>query len=199
MPAIGITGGISTGKTSFVRHLRSSLPDALFFDADEAARSLTEGDTEACAAIRAEFGPGVFNEKGKLNRAALRAIVFAAPARRQALEKILHPRIRARWSDEAEKYRHRSEFYFADIPLLYETGGEALCDWVVVVACAGERQLSRLMQRTGMSAMEAKEMIGAQMPLGEKLRRANHVVWNNGMPELLATQAGMLTKLWTAK
>ncbi len=197
MPAIGITGGISTGKSSFVRALRSFLPDAHFFDADEAARELSRDDAGTIAEIRTEFGNEIFDQNGKLNRAALRAIVFAAPARRQALEKILHPRIRERWSGEAAT--HRSSFFCADIPLLYETGGDALCDRVVVVACGGEIQLSRLMNRTGLTKEEASAMIAAQMPLAEKMRRATHVVWNNGGLTLLEEQARMLTELWTAK
>jgi dephospho-CoA kinase len=198
MPAIGITGGIATGKSSFVRHLRELLPAAHFFDADEMARQLTRSDPAALDEIRREFGPEIFHPNGELNRGALRAIVFTAPEKRRALEQILHPRIRERWAGEAQKYRSPTEFFFADIPLLYETGGEQLCDRVVTVACSGEIQLKRLMKRTGMERGSAVAIIAAQMPLEEKIRRADHLVWNDGPEEMLAEQARLLVGLWKA-
>ena len=130
MSVIGITGGISTGKTAFVENLRALIPEGRFFNADEMARELTRSDEKVLGEIRARFGPAVFQKNGELNRGALRAIIFNAPEKRRDLEQILHPRIRQRWSGEAERYRNSIEFFFADIPLLYETGGEALCDRV---------------------------------------------------------------------
>ncbi len=199
MPAIGITGGISTGKSTFVNHLRELLPSAHFFDADAMARELTHENQGVLAEIRGEFGDEVFDVNGQLNRSALRAIVFQAPEKRRALENILHPRIRRHWSGEAEKYRQSSELFFADIPLLYETGGEKLCDRVVVVACDEEIELQRLMKRTGMDRPSASAIIAAQMPLAEKIKHADHVVWNNGPQSVLAEQGQLLVNLWTAK
>ena len=150
MPAIGVTGGISNGKSSFINYLRRLLPQAMFFDADGMARELTRQDKTVLAEIRKTFGDAVFIENGELNRGALRAIVFMAPEKRRQLEQILHPPIRRYWSREAEKHRQSNQYFFADIPLLYETGGEKLCDRVVVVACSEEIQMRRLMQRTGL-------------------------------------------------
>lgn len=198
MPAIGITGGIATGKSSFVDFLRQMLPGAHFFDADEMARALTWSDAAVLAEIRREFGPGILATNGQLNRGALRAIVFDAPEKRRALEQILHPRMREHWAGEAEKYRSSTEFFFADIPLLYETGGEKLCDGVVVVACSEQIQMQRLMKRTGMDRTSAAAIISAQMPLEEKMKRADHVVWNNGPENVLAEQARLLVELWKA-
>src|SRR5215467_8882245 len=135
MPAIGITGGISTGKTSFCHALHAIIPTAKFFDADQAAQELANRDPKVKQEILAEFGVEVFSASGDLNREKLRAIVFGSAAKKRALEQILHPRIRRQWSAEAEKHRNTPNFFFADIPLLYETGAETLCDRVVVVAC----------------------------------------------------------------
>jgi dephospho-CoA kinase len=195
MPAIGITGGISTGKTSFVQCLRELVPEARFFDADMAARELADRDPEVRGAIEKEFG-SVYLEGGGLNREAVRAIVFADAARKGALEQILHPRIRRQWSLEAESHRHSAKLFFADIPLLYETGGETLCDRVVVVACSAAVQLERLTGRMGLGETEAQQMIDAQMPLTEKISRADHVVWNNGGRGVLKEQAKLLLSLW---
>ena len=196
MPAIGITGGIATGKTAFSRQLRELLPNATFFDADQAARELTDRDAEARALIAETFGPDIYSAEGHLKRDALRAIVFADPEKKQALEQILHPRIRRQWATEAERRRHSSELFLADIPLLYETGGEALCDRVVVVACSPRVQLERLMARSSLDRSAAEQMIAAQMPLNAKIARADHLAWNNGTPAVLRQQAETLAALW---
>ena len=195
MPAIGITGGVSTGKSTFCECLREILPTAKFFDADQAAHDLVDVE-EVKQDLLNEFTFSVFSPSGDLNRAALRAIVFQDAAKRQALEKILHPRIRRQWRTEADKHRASPEFFFADIPLLYETSGETLCDRVVVVACSPDIQLANLMRRMGIEQDAAEVIIKSQMPLDEKIKRADHVVWNNGDKSVLATQAASLVELW---
>jgi dephospho-CoA kinase len=196
MPVIGITGGISTGKTTFCECLREIVPAATFFDADQAARDLAERDPEVRELIGREFGPAIFSASGDLNRAQMRSIVFADAGKKRALEQILHPRIRRQWSLEAESRRRSADLFFADIPLLYETAGETLCDSVVVVACSPSVQLERLVARTQLDRSNAEQMIRAQMPLSEKIRRADNVVWNNGARAVLAAQAGLLVGAW---
>ena len=234
MPAIGITGGISTGKSSFCQCVHEILPEARFFDADTAAHQLVDLDPQVKKELLAEFGAEVFSGKGDLNRKQLRAIIFQDAAKKSALEKILHPRIRRQWSAEANKHRQSPDFFFADIPLLYETGGETLCDRVVVVACSPGIQVMRLLQRrtngTGhlpsqgfgmaskpgarakvvtakksgdvatslrdITAAETEAMIKSQMPLEEKIKKADHVVWNNGDRSVLKDQAEKLVELW---
>jgi dephospho-CoA kinase len=195
MPAIGITGGISTGKSTFSGCLREIVPAAKFFDADLAARLLPELP-EVKQEILGQFGGGVFSPDGDLNRTKLRAIVFADAAKRRALEQILHPRIRRQWMAAAKKHRNSPDFFFADIPLLYETGGETLCERVVVVACSRNIQLDRLAKRKSLKRSEAEQMINSQMPLEEKIKRADHVVWNNGHRVTLMEQAKELVALW---
>src|SRR5213594_408385 len=195
MPAIGITGGISTGKSTFCECVRGTLSTAKLFNADQAAHALVEFP-EVQQEIRAEFGSGVFSRDGDLNREKLRAIIFSDATKRRALEQILHPRIRRQWRVEAKKHRNSPDFFFADIPLLYETGGETLCDRVVVVACSYKVQLGRLMERMSIKASEAQQMINSQMPLEEKIRRGDHVAWNNSDRATLAEQAQFLVALW---
>jgi dephospho-CoA kinase len=195
MPAIGITGGISTGKSTFCDCLREIVPAAKFFDADQAARSLVELP-EVKQEILGQFGSDVFSPDGDLNRTKLRAIVFGDATKRHALEQILHPRIRRQWTAEAKKHRNSPDFFFADIPLLYETGGETLCERVVVVACSRKVQLDRLAQRKSLKGSVAEQMINSQMPLEEKIKRADHVVWNNGDYATLVEQAKELVALW---
>lgn len=198
MPAIGITGGISTGKSTFCECLREICPGAKFFNADNAARALVDLDPEVKEELLREFGPETYFPGGDLNRERLRAIVFQDAAKKGALEQILHPRIRQQWSAEAKTYRNSSEFFFADIPLLYETGGETLCDRVVVVACSRDIQLARLWKRSRLDRSAGGQMIDSQMPLDEKIKRADHVVWNNDERSVLNGQAEALMRLWRA-
>jgi len=195
MPAIGITGGISTGKSTFVECLREVLPEATFFDADAAVHKLFDRP-EVQKDIQREFGTRVLSTVGDLNRAKLRAIVFSDATKKCALERILHPRIRRQWRTEAKGHRNSPKFFFADIPLLYETDGESLCDRVVVVACSQKLQLARLRKRMSVTSAEAKRMIKSQMPLEEKMRRADHVVWNNGDRTSMMGQTRCLVALW---
>jgi dephospho-CoA kinase len=200
MSAIGITGGISTGKSTFLKCLQELAPAARFYDADAAARELADRDPEVRGLIEKEFGPAVYSS-GDLNRGAVRTIVFADADKKRALEQILHPRIRRQWRLEAESHRNSAELFFADIPLLYETGGETLCDRVVVVACSPALQLERLMARARppLDEMSAQQMIDAQMPLTEKIGRADHVVWNNGGRDALKEQAQLLVEFWKTR
>jgi len=195
MPAIGITGGISTGKSTFCECLKEILPAAKFFDADEVARQLVDLD-EVKQELLNLFDFSVFSRSGDLNRAALRTIIFQDAAKKQALEQILHPRIRRQWSVEADRHRTSPEFFFADIPLLYETGGETLCDRVVVVACSPDIQLANLMRKMEIERAPAEAMIKSQMSLEEKIKRADHVVWNNDGRFVLKEQAKLLVDLW---
>src|SRR5437660_2665446 len=195
MPAIGISGGISTGKSTFCRCLEEIVPSAKFFDADEVARQLVDLE-EVKQELLQQFGLGIFLRSGDLNREAVRTIIFQDAAKRQALEKILHPRIRRQWSVEADRHRKSSEFFLADIPLLYETGGETLCDRVVVVACSPDIQLATLMRKMKIERGAAEAMTKSQMPLEEKIKKANHVVWNNSDRAALASQARLLKELW---
>jgi dephospho-CoA kinase len=195
MPAIGITGGISTGKSTFCECLREILSAAKFFNADQAAHDLVELP-EVKEEIRVEFGSSVFSDGGDLNREKLRAIIFGDATKKCALERILHPRIRRQWRAEAERHRNSPDFFLADIPLLYEAGGETLCDRVVVVACSVKLQLRRLSERMSVKRAEAKQIINSQMALEEKIKRADHVVWNNGERAVLMEQARFLSALW---
>ena len=195
MPAIGITGGVATGKTAFCESLQDIVPAAKFFNADQAAHALVQLP-EVKQEIRPEFGAGVFSRNGDLNREKLRAIIFGDATKKRALERILHPRIRGQWRAEAESHRNSPDFFFADIPLLYETGGQTLCDRVVVVACSYKVQLARLRGRMSLKNTEAEQVIRSQMPLEEKIARADHVVWNDGSRAALMEQAHFLAALW---
>ena len=193
---IGITGGIATGKSSFARSLHQRVGGTLF-DADKASREWTDEAPEVQQALRAEFGESIFFPTGELNRAALRGIIFGDNKKKRALEQILHPRIRRQWATEAETSRQRGEIFLADIPLLYETEGETICDRVVVVACSEQIQQERLVARSALSLADARSIIASQMSLSEKISRADHLAWNNGPQSVLEFQAATFANFLT--
>lgn len=196
MPVLGITGGIATGKSSFVRALRESrlLDPALFFDADETAHSLLAGDPAVMEAVTAYFGPSILDEHGRPERSRLRAVVFAEPAARRKLEEILHPAIRARWLRLAAEYRERKDWLFVDIPLLYETEAQGEFARVVVIACSPATQRRRLREDRKLDPGLIENIISAQLDLHVKVAQAQHVVWNDSTPACLARQAHLLAE-----
>ncbi len=175
---LGLTGGIACGKSTVARKLEEL--GAVHIDADEISRSLTAPGGSALARIREEFGPGVFNADGTLDRRALGAVVFSDDAQRRALEGILHPMIQRRMleiSDEAEK--EGKKVCVLNVPLLFETAMDAMCDGVWVVSLPQEKQILRIMNRDGLTREQAMARINAQMPTAEKEERATHVFFTD--------------------
>ena len=91
------------------------------------------------------------------------------------------------------------EIFLADIPLLYETEGETICDRVVVVACSEQIQQERLVSRSALSVADARSIIASQMPLSEKISRADHLAWNNGPQSVLESQAATFANFLTTQ
>lgn len=190
MPVAGITGGIATGKTIFANLLLEYLP-ARNFDADQCVRELLQ-TSEIAELIRAQFGDVVFAGE-KPDRSKLRELVFEDATKRNQLEAILHPRVRAAWSKMAREVTDE-EWLLIDIPLLFETGAEEEMDRTVVVACSPSVQRRRLRDARGLQAEIAEKIIAAQMDLDSKMRKADHVVWNDASIELLRAQAELLAQ-----
>ena len=191
MPVIGLTGGIATGKSTFSRCLREQLP-MRHFDSDACVHDLLAADDSVRDAIVAAFGRESCDEAGRPDRAKLRSLVFGSKARRKTLEAILHPIVRARWTTGAETARARGEWLLIDIPLLYETGAEAQLDRIIVVACHRDTQVSRLIRDRGLAPETAREIMAAQLDLGEKIKKADHVIWNDSTVPNLDGQSRIL-------
>jgi dephospho-CoA kinase len=191
VPVIGITGGVGTGKSSFTRLLLQRLP-AQAFDADQAAHLLLEGDAEVRLAVENAFGVDIYSAEGKPDRSRLRDLVFADERSRRRLEEILHPAIRARWISLGEIAKRERSWLMVDIPLLYETGAEAHCDRVVVVACSAPTQRRRLTDERALPVETADRVIAAQLNLETKIARADHLIWNDSTLACLERQADLL-------
>jgi dephospho-CoA kinase len=174
---VALTGGIGTGK-SYVRAGFEAL-GVPTVDSDVLARLAVAPGSAGLAAVAARFGPGVLAADGGLDRRVLGAVVFADAAARRDLEAIVHPFVR----DETERWfaalPAAVPLAMADIPLLYEVGRERDFDQVIVAACHPATQLARVIGR-GISEEEARQRIAAQLPLEEKVRRADHVISTDG-------------------
>jgi len=179
MIRVALTGGIATGKSYCAARLAAKgIP---VVDADQLAREVVRPGTPGLAAITRRFGAGVLRSDGALDRARLAATVFSDDAGRRDLEAIVHPAV----YEAIQGWLRRAEVAgapvaVADIPLLYETGHDPQFDRVIVVACTPETQLARLVARNGLSEEEAQRRIAAQMPIQEKVKRADHVIRTDG-------------------
>jgi dephospho-CoA kinase len=179
MLKVGLTGNIAAGKSSVVRVWRSL--GAHVVDADELARRAVEPGTEAHGRILRTWGPRVADAGGGLDRAALRAIVFADPEERARLESIVHPAVRAlRDGAYAEARAGGVPVMVADIPLLFEVGMAGEFDVIVLVDAPEPVRLARLLRDRGLDEDEARRMIAAQMPSELKRAGADMVIENRG-------------------
>lgn len=196
---IGLTGGIGCGKSEAAQFLKSL--GAAHVDADEISRALTGENGEALPEIRERFGDGAFREDGTLDRARMAEFIFSNEAARRALEGILHPlvqRTMLRQMDEAAERGDR--IVILDVPLLFETGMDALCDECWTLYVDRETQIERVMARDGLDRDQAEARIDSQMSVEERNTRATRAI-NTDRPiertqaELAALYHAVLKKL----
>jgi len=180
---IGLTGGIATGKSSAARLLeqRHGLP---VLDADLYARQALEPGQPATEAVLERFGTGVVSSSGVVDRRALGAIVFNNPEQRRWLEQLVHPIVRERFDQELMRLKARPAVVLM-IPLLFESGLEALCSETWLVDCDESQQLQRLMARDQLSEAEAQARMNAQWPLTRKRELADVLISNHTSSEAL--------------
>lgn len=196
-PVIAITGGVASGKTSFCQYLYTFLENAEWFNVDAYVSELLDQSEEVRMEIRKILGKEVYVD-GKLDRTQVRFQIFSDPRRRNQLEHILHPRIQKMWMAKISYCKAVRCNFLAEAPLLYETGWEVTCDFIIVVACSFSTQLQRLVAR-GICKSLAYKIITTQLPTGEKMRRAHEVVWNNGPIRLMLEQASMTANYLTER
>ncbi|BAY51390.1 hypothetical protein NIES2134_110220 [Thermostichus vulcanus NIES-2134] len=155
-------------------------------DADVLARQVVAVGTPIYQAIVDRYGDGICRRDGTLDRSRLGEIVFAQPQERQWLEAQIHPAVVAEM--EQAMATCDQPLMALVIPLLFEAHLEGLVDHIWVVATPPEQQLARLQQRDRLSAHAAGQRLASQLPLEEKIRRADTVLWNTGSLEELYRQ-----------
>lgn len=192
---VGITGGIGSGKSAVTDRLQSR--GVVVVDADQVARDVVEPGTPALAAIREHFGDSVITADGRLDRPALRKVVFAAPEERRWLESLTHPLIGEQIA--ARLACAESVYAVLSSPLLIETSQKAMVDLIVVVDVPEAVQLERTMARDANSEELVKSIMAAQASREQRLAAADYIVDNSGTLNQLDRQVADLHEHLVAK
>jgi dephospho-CoA kinase len=186
MRTLGLTGGIGMGKSMAAQLLQAR--GLAVIDTDDLARRVVQPGQPALEEICQAFGADLKDSAGQLRRDALAQIVFADPVARAKLEAVTHPRITQLWRQQLQVWRKEGRTVaVVVIPLLFETKVEVEFDAVICLACAETTQLKRLAAR-GWSSEQIRQRLAAQMPVAEKMSRANFVVWTEGEVDAMARQ-----------
>ena len=192
---IGLTGGIASGKSSVSEaFLALGVP---VIDADAIARELVEPGEPLQVAVVKEFGAGILDRDGHLDRRALRQLVFKDPERRARLNAILHPAIWERLAARAAAAANHP-YVVLEVPLLLETGSGDRVDRVLVVDCPEEEQLRRLMRRDKETEAGARAILVAQASRRTRLAAADDVLDNSGGREELRVKVAALDRNYRA-
>lgn len=178
---VGLTGGIASGKSTVSNIFRELGVEIV--DADRVAKDISE-KKESIEKIASIFGRDILDSEGKIIREKLREKAFKNRELLQELNKIIHPQV-IEYFEKKRVETEREEIKIFDIPLLFETKMEYLCDKIVVVGLDTQKQIERVMSRDGSSEELAKKIIANQMSLEEKIKRADIVIMNDGSLEEL--------------
>jgi dephospho-CoA kinase len=185
---VGVTGGIGSGKTAATDHF--SQLGITVVDADLAARLIMEPGRPALAAVAGHFGDSILLADGNLDRAALRALVFADADERAWLEQLSHPLIGEEILSQLQAAR--SPYVILASPLLLETAQKDLCDCIVLIDVPTSVQLSRTMARDGNDEAQVRQIMAAQCSRQQRRRQADEILDNNGTLEQLQEKVEIL-------
>lgn len=187
----GLTGGIASGKT--IAAMMFAQRGGQVIDTDTLAHRALAPQTATYRAVVDAFGRGILDPDGAINRARLGDIVFGDERQRQRLNELVHPSVRAAWLADLDALRRagKTGVVLVVIPLLYETGAQDLFDVVIAVACAVATQQARLRAR-GLTAQQAAARGAAQLPMTQKMERADYVIWNESPLPVLGEQVGRI-------
>jgi dephospho-CoA kinase len=191
MLKMGLTGGIASGKSAVAAMLREMGFPVL--EADVVAHKLLEPGQAAHDEVLREFGAELADAGGKIDRAKLGTLVFADSGKLAKLNKIIHPRVEEVILRQFEEWKRSGvrDAGFVEAALLVEAGIVEKLDGLVVAFCTPEQQMERLRAR-GMSEIEAKRRMAAQMPVAEKLRHATEALDCSGTLEETRAQVRAL-------
>ncbi len=203
MLIIGLTGGSGSGKSSFAASFRS--PHMEVIDADLVYRALTEARSSCTEELALAFGEHILSENGGLSRSQMRDLVFGdTPAhqeRRELLNSITHRYVREEILRLLDLYRNAGcRAVLLDVPLLFESGMEKLCDTVIAVTAPYRDRLARILARDGIGEAAARARLDAQPPDSYYEDRADYLVRNDkGQTELLNEAKNLSKKLLSDK
>ena len=183
MIIIGLTGSVASGKSTVAGWIAER--GIAVHDADSAVHSLLAADGAAVPDIIARFGTSVLADDGGIDRKKLGNHVFEHPQDRKILESILHPMVRQHRDQFLVDHRRLgNKIVVLDVPLLFETGGDALCDYVIVVHAGKDTIRRRALARPGMTENKLAGILKTQMPASEKCQRADFVLDTDLLPDV---------------
>ena len=183
MIIIGLTGSVASGKSTVAGWIAER--GIAIHDADSVVHSLLVTAGQAVPDIIDRFGQSVLANDGGIDRKKLGNHVFEHPQDRQILESILHPMVQQQRDQFlADHRRSGSKIVVLDVPLLFETSGDALCDYVVVVNASKNTIWRRALARPGMTENKLNGILKTQMPTIEKCQRADFVLDTDLPPEV---------------
>ncbi|RJG03710.1 dephospho-CoA kinase [Noviherbaspirillum sedimenti] len=191
--SVGLTGGIGSGKTTVANMFAAR--GAALIDTDQIAHALTQPGGIAMPAIATQFGADFIASTGAMDRARMRAAVFADPAAKKRLEAILHPLIKS----ECERLAQQAQgpYRIFVVPLLVESGNwKERVSRVLVVDCPEQQQLLRVMDRNGLSEAEVRAIMATQATRAQRLAAADDILLNDGDPAALDPQVERLHALY---
>ncbi|MGO1931070.1 MAG: dephospho-CoA kinase [Ruoffia tabacinasalis] len=193
MKTIAITGSIATGKSTVSKYLiQQGYP---VIDTDIISRIVVEKGTIGLERLKENFGEGIIQEDGTLNRKALSNIVFNDAASKEKLNQILHPLISKESKERMAAYKEEGHsLIFVDIPLYYEVDIDIPTDAVWLVYVSPDIQLERLMKRNLMSEEDARQLISNQISIQDKAKWSEIVIDNSNTPEETHKQIDQLLK-----
>ena len=193
---IGLTGGIASGKSS-VADMLSRLLGCEHVDADDICRRLLEPHAEGWQEFTGKFGAGYLTENETIDRPLLREDLFASEKFRREVDKIIHPLVKKVIVSRMDTIiaSGPDSRVLVEVPLLYEVGWEYLFDTVIVVYADRETCLHRLMLRDGVEMAAADRELQSQLPLSEKVLKADHVIDNSGLLQDTMSQVNHLAEL----
>ena len=179
MLVVGLTGGIGCGKSEVRRRLLNAGYNVL--DADTLAKQLAETDPVIVGKIKREFGEAMYDAAGHLQRKALAAIVFNDRKQLEKLNGIIHPRVINTVERQIDELQEQGEkIVIVEAALHYEVHWNEAMDVMVVVSASMEKRIKWIMQRDGVDEAAVHRRMANQIPVEEKVKRANYVIENNG-------------------
>lgn len=182
MYVLGLTGLMASGKTTVSKMLKGL--GAFVISSDDIVYELQKAGTPQTAEVAARLGDSVLNEDGSLNRRALAAMASEMPDVLNYLESVFHPAVRQTTKDRVEIARKNGNgFVVLEVPLMFETGADVLCDSVMLCLCSDETRKNRAFDREGMTEEKWQLVNSRRLSVDELISKSNHLIDTETAPE----------------
>lgn len=176
---IGLTGGIASGKTTVSNFLKAK--GFLILDADKIAKEISERE-EIKKEIVISFGEKILDNNSNIDRKKLKKIIFEDKKKLEELNSIIHPEVYKFFEkiSKEKKLENLEKIIIFDVPLLFESGIDKLCDKILLIWTSRDKRIERIMKRDSIESSLAQKIIDSQMSDEEKIKKADIVIENNG-------------------